>query len=388
MKNAISVYRTLIFLGLIFFISSKSLALDSLAFEQVLLRLDSEMRILEHEHERTMKVLRIHMDAANLELEKWAGKRSRKYSMALENKIKLMEAISIEESKWDVALLKVRYRRGVDLIRLMYEKVLGLDHHFSGLRTYQHISVLSNPHSYPEFEEVQTFIRKNKNKKYNMRLPALLEGNPFVSTTFTLMSVLLGENGRREKEVNVDKISCILDFTLSMNGDLNTIRNETDFLKNANQDLKKDLEKLFHDYTKVIGYLVPLETCRTNDDWETLFLKLDEAMAELDKQLVDPAGPNIESSRQLVNLEFATQRVSVMIAEYADFIDKGTQYYHKFEGIVSNYKNEEICAEKLPRQFDEMQEDITSTILKFNNTYDLPELQGSRLKNLMFGVSD
>lgn len=387
MKNAISLNAVFFFL---FFtlLTSPAKAVDSLAFENILIGLDAEIHMMEAHHFRSMEKLNTELHAINLQLENWSGRKSRKFNQALEKKLLLLDSIDDAQTNWDIALLKVRYRRGVDLIRLMYEKVLGLDHHFSGLRTYQHISVLSNPHSYPEFEEVQTFIRKNKNKKYNMRLPSLLEGNPFVSATFTLVSVLLGENGRREKEANVDKISCILDFTLSMNGDLNTIRNETDFLKTSNHDLKSDLEKLFHDYTKVINYLVPLETTRTNDDWETLFLRLDERMADLNNQLLDPAGPSIEASRQLVNLEFATQRVSGMIAEYADFIDKGTQYYQKFSSIISNYENEELCAEKMPRQFDEMREDIDATISKFENTYDLPELQGSRLKNLMFGVSD
>lgn len=390
MKTAMPKCRALLLplLLTLVFGNANSLNADTLAFDQILLQLDSEFRLMEVEHIRTLEKLNTRLAAANIQLEATAGRRNRKFTRALETKLSLMEAIAEEQSNWEVEQLKIRYRRGIDLIRLMYEKVLGLDHHFTSLRTYQHISVISNPHSYPEFEQVQESMRKNKNKKYQMNLPGLLESNPFISTTFTLFSLMLGENGKKEKEADVEKISCILDFTVRMNGDLNVIRNETEFLRITNQDLKADLERLFQDYTKPIGYLVPLSQCRTNDDWETLFLKLEERMAEIDVGLSNPEGVSIEASREIVNVEFATQRVSGMIGQYSDFIASGTQYYQKFEGIVSGYEHEEVCEAQLPRQFGELQTDIRSTISKFTNTYDLPELQGSRLKDLMFGISE
>ena len=64
------------------------------------------------------------------------------------------------------------------------------------------------------------------------------------------------------------------------------------------------------------------------------------------------------------------------------------RYYDSLKWIrgFSTYENEQSCQEIFPREFTELKFDIKSTIEKFNNTYNLPEIQGSRLKNLMYGV--
>ena len=248
------------------------------------------------------------------------------------------------------ARLEIRYRKGIDLIRVMYEKILGLDHHFTGLHTYQYINALSNPHSYPEFEKAKEMIEKNKNRRYSLRLPALLESNPFVSATFTLVSLLMGESSTEAKEEEAGKIACILDFTVRMNADLGVIRNETEFLKNANETLRDDCQRLFADYARVVGYLVPLEECRNVDDWEALFEKLEEKMEAIERGLSDGSGPVLAASKDLVNIEFATQRVSDFITKYSNFIGQGTQYYQKFDHIVNTYQHEDACQSQLPRQ--------------------------------------
>ncbi len=186
----------------------------------------------------------------------------------------------------------------------------------------------------------------------------------------------------------MEKIACILDFTLRMNADFNVIRNETEYLKNANQAMMEDCERLFQEYTKPVGYFVQLEDTRTNDDWESLSHKLEDAMRAMEEEIANEGNISVNTSRQIVNLEFATQRVIDFISQYSNFIGLGKQYYHKFDNIVSTYQHEDTCQEELPRQFDEMKADIKSTIEKFENTYDLPELQGSRLKDLMFGVTE
>ena len=95
-----------------------------------------------------------------------------------------------------------------------------------------------------------------------------------------------------------------------------------------------------------------------------------------------------QAERKRVDLEFATQRVAEFITKYNNFITQGTQYYQKFDNIVSTYANESACETKLPRQFGELKYDIKSTIEKFTNTYNLPEIQGSRLKDLLYGSVD
>ncbi len=390
MKNAVSVCLKLVGFALCLSAAATTSATtnDSLTFEQIFVDFKSEARSERDFFYQKQQKLHLQLQAVSIEMEHLANKKKRRFYLALERKLQLMENLEALTAKSDLGILKIRYRKGIDLIRLMYEKILGLDHHFTGLHTYQYIHALSNPHSYPAFEKAKEALDKNKNKRYSMRLPGLLESNPFVAATFTLVSVLLGENSQTEKEVEVDKIACILDFTLRMNADLNIIRNETEFLKNANQNLKVECERLFVEYAKAVGYHATLEECRLQDDWEGLFEKLDEKTQSIEDGSANGDGPSLSLSKDLVNIEFATQRVSDFITKYSNFIGQGIQYYQKFDHIVNTYQNEGTCQEQLPSQFTELKADIKSTIDKFCNTYNLPEIQGSRLKDLMYGVVD
>jgi hypothetical protein len=170
-----------------------------------------------------------------------------------------------------------------------------------------------------------------------------------------------------------------------MSAELSIIQHETEYLKTANQSLKRDCERLIEDYVKVVGYLVPLEKCRFNDDWETVYLQLDDFIRGMEGDL---AGSASRWSREQVNLEFATQRVADFIGQYQLFVSQGSQYYQKFDNIISTYENEDLCKQDLPRQFDELRKDIRQTIEKFSHTYNLPEIQGSRMKDLLFGVPE
>ncbi len=390
MKNTLAgktkILALLIFLQYPFLIAAYPV--DSFSFDKILINFAAEMNCKQSIYLTKMDKLIVQLEAVNMTLKNTAGKKNRKFQNALNRKIELMDNMRMLEVQWDVALIEVRYRKGIELIRLMYEKILGLDHHFTGLYTYQQISVLSNPHNYPAFQKTQELLKKNKNKKYNMGLPSLLQSNPFISATYTLVSVLLGENSAKQKEKEMEDIACILDFTVRMNADLNVIKNETEYLKISNQALKKDCERLFQEYTKPVGYLVHLADTRTNDNWEALSNKLDDMMVLMEEEIKSGGAVSVMTSRKLVNLEFATQRVIDFITKYSNFIGQGTQYYQKFDTIISSYQSESLCQQQIPRQFSEMKEDIKSTIEKFENTYNLPELQGSRLKNLMFGVGE
>jgi hypothetical protein len=65
----------------------------------------------------------------------------------------------------------------------------------------------------------------------------------------------------------------------------------------------------------------------------------------------------------------------------------GNQYYQKFDSIITNYANKDKCSDKLPSTFNELQYDIQNTIDKFQNTYNLPEIAGSRMKSLLYGIN-
>ncbi|MBI1224648.1 MAG: hypothetical protein GC192_05385 [Bacteroidetes bacterium] len=387
MKNAVTTMATICSL-LLTTLCHAHTSDDSLGFQCILVKFQTESAATLAFYQQKQAKLSAQLAAIDLELAASAGHKKRKFHRALVAKLRLMDTQAMLEEQSDISMLKIRYRKGIDLIRVMYEKILGLDHHFTGLHTYQNITTLSNPNSYPEFEKAKEMIEKNKNKRYSLKLPALLETNPLVSGTFMLVGLLMGESSQDVKEEEAGKIACILDFTVRMNADLGVINNETEFLKNANQTLLQDCQRLFADYGKAVGYHTSLEDCRNLDDWETLFQKLDEKMADIEDGFSDGKGVVLANSRDLVNIEFATQRVSDFIGKYSNFIGQGTQYYQKFDHIVNTYQNEAVCQAQLPLQFEELKKDISSTIEKFHNTYNLPEIQGSRLKDLMYGVGE
>ncbi len=345
-----------------------------------------EMTTAQYEYANTYRQLVLEIKEVNNLLIRQSGKSRKKFRKTLDRKFDLENKLSISKRYYEVTTLEIRYKKGIDLIKLLYEKILGLEHHFTGMQVYQNVAMLSNPNAYPEFKRAKEVLSQKRQKRYALDMPSLLQSNPFMSATFTLVSTFLSNGNRDQRQKDFDEIACILDFTVRMNADLNTIRHEVEFLKKANENLKSECENLFTEYTKVIGYMVPLETCRQEDDWESLYEKLNTFISTMKEvtqgeQMMMLPTPN----KNQVNLEFATRRVSDFIIKYSDFTNRGIQYYQKFDNIVSTYENENTCQEVIPRQFTELKFDIKSTIEKFSNTYNLPEIQGSRLKDLMFG---
>ncbi len=310
------------------------------------------------------------------------------YVEALEEKLRILEALRVEEENFQLQLLRLRYTKGLELIKLLYEKVLSLDHHFSSIQTFQQINALSNPNNYPAFQQNRAMVEERLKKKGGgVRLPALFQGNPLLSATFSIVTTLLAEGDNAQKEKEFDQIACIMDFTVRMNADLNTIYYETEFLKNNNQSLKDDCLALFTEYTKPINYLVQLDKCRKNDDWDAVMDAIDKTFKEIGANATDPVKSKV-SMKQQVNLEFSMNRLLDYMDKYSVFVNDGEKYYRKFNVIVSNYQNESVCAGQIPASFSDLKKDIDSSIDKFNNSYKLTELKGSKLKDLLYGLPE
>lgn len=73
------------------------------------------------------------------------------YQQIIAKEANTLTSVKIQE----LIVLKDRYRKSIELIKFLYEKILGLDHHFSSLQTHQNVQQLSNPHHYPEFQETR-----------------------------------------------------------------------------------------------------------------------------------------------------------------------------------------------------------------------------------------
>lgn len=297
--------------------------------------------------------------------------------------VALGERLNRYDSEQSLRLLKLRYAKGIELVKMLYEKILSMDHHFSSLKAQQELLQLSNPHYYPDFKLTRQIIDEKVRRKYGFQLPAVLQTNPYVAAAFSILGLVLSPVGAGEKQVEAEKIACVLDFTVRMHHDLSVIYFETGYLREANLTLKKACESLFSDCARQVDYRIPLDICRSTDDWERLFNLLDQQV----DQVLQAARTGDEKLlvKTEANLRFAIDRIVQFINRYSDFVNQGNEYYKKFGKIAGAYQNELVCAASLPDSFRQLKTDIEQTLEKFNSAYCLPEVQGSRLKDLLYG---
>jgi hypothetical protein len=277
---------------------------------------------------------------------------------------------------------KIRYLKGLQIIKILYEKVLSLDHHFASVRTLNEINKISNPNQYPEYEKLKDLVSSKKDKKNGYDLTSVLGTNTIVSVVQTFTNMLGSSMSKDEKEKELANVDCILDFTLRMQNDLNTIYFETAFLQKSNDKMKLDIELLFKDYTKPINYAATLENCRTSDDWETVTQKMEEYLTTMKK------ATGTAQYKMQVNLEFPIDRLLQFITQYNNFIDQGGKFYEKFKIILNSYENEKQCETKLPLEYKKLKADIDVAIDKFNIAYKPVEVNGTKMKEILYGLNE
>jgi hypothetical protein len=384
MKTTITIF----FLSLCTILSAKERPMNARdSFMLVVEQMRSEVKAIQLHYDEEMANLTEAMEqnAKILAYKEAKGEFDSPYLQALSLKVHFMEEAERIGAEAQFNITKSRYRKGIDLIKMIYEKVLALDHHFAALQTYQNISQITNPNAYPEFQAAKKLLEKKGTKSTNpLKLPAILETNPYVSIANTLVSFVVSATESKEKDAEIEKIACIMDFTVRMNADLSVINHETGFLREYNKTLKDDSAVLFDEYIKVIGYTTPIDKCRKTDDWDKVYEMLDLYVADMETTLKKMPNDKAVYKRQ-VNLEFSVDRLLDYINKYSMFVTQGEKYYQKFKGIVSSYENQVKCADKLPRQFGDLQKDIDISIEKFNNSYNITELKGSKWKDLIYG---
>jgi hypothetical protein len=387
MMKRLIVVVSIVFMG--YPVCAEEVFSDTLYARQMLAKLEEDLLVVRDRYLGQQDVIWKELSVVNEALRNASRSGDyREMHARLLQKWELENELDLLQKEEEIEMLRTRYRHGIGLIKLLYEKMLSLDHHFSGMEIYQNVMLLSNPNSYPEFKKIREVLEEKLKKKHAITLPSVLHTNPYVSATFSLVAAFIGEGDTKEKQEELEKIACILDFTVKMSADLNIIQYETGFLQLSNLQLKTELERLFEDYCQIIDYLVPLEKCRNEDDWEQLYLKLDQSVEKMREELarIGTGGlPARKISRMLVNFEFATRQVADFMGKYSHFIVQGSQYYQKFSEIIANYSVDESCREAMPMPFEELKRDISHTIEKFEETYSLPELKGSRLKELLYG---
>jgi uncharacterized protein YktA (UPF0223 family) len=279
-------------------------------------------------------------------------------------------------------ITKIKYLKGLQIIKLLYEKVLSLDHHFASSRSFQELNNMANPNQYKEFIKFKEVVLAKREKKSMVDLPALLSGNTIISVVQSVSNLVNSSISKEEKEKELGAIACILDFSLRMQTDLNTIYFETAYLQSSNLKIKQDIELLFKDYTKPIGYNNSLEGCRTSDDWEVISQKTEEYLQKM------KSNSGSKQYKLQINMEFPVDRLLQFIAQYNSFIDQGAKHYEKFKIIVNSYENEKQCEVQLPAEYKKLKSDIDFAIEKFNVAYKPVEINGTKMKEILYGLNE
>jgi hypothetical protein len=282
---------------------------------------------------------------------------------------------------------KLRYRKGLQIIKILYEKVLGLDHHFAAVRTFNEISNLSNPNHYPDFTKLKEILAQQSDKKKGFELTSILEKNIYTNILSSLIKIFNAPKDKTDKTTDLKSIECIVDFTLQMHQDLKTIFYETAFLQQSNEGIKLGIEQLFKDYTKPIRYESSLADCRGNDDWDRVEDLLDIYMRKLN-EAVATKEMAVKTNKLQVNLEFQVDRLLQFIGQYNNFIEQGERYYEKFKLVLNNYANKQACSNVIPQEYIKLSDDIDIAINKFKTAYRPVEVNGSKLKELLYGINE
>ena len=102
----------------------------------------------------------------------------------------LKDSLSILKFKSEADVSKIRYLKGLQIIRILYDKTLSLDHHFSSVRTFSEINKMANPNQYPEFDKLKELVSAKKDKKLGFDLTAILGTNTLVSVVNTFTNLL------------------------------------------------------------------------------------------------------------------------------------------------------------------------------------------------------
>lgn len=305
-----------------------------------------------------------------------------KLKQKLENKIST--ALTDEQNE----ITKVRYIKGLQVIKILYEKTLALDHHFSSVSSLHEINKISNPNQYPEFLKVKSMLLQSKDRKTGFDLGPLLGQNIYTSVIHSMVSLFTNTHSdKSEKEAELKKVECILDFTLRMHQDLNTIYFETVFLQKSNDDIMDDLNQLFANFTKPISYSKALDVCRDTDDWDQVRFHLNDYLISLEE--ISKVEENKRKARRMViDIEFSIDRLLYFISRYNAFIDQGSKFYEKFGIMLNSYENESTCSEQIPREYLKLKESIQIATDKFNTAYKPVEINGSKMKEILYGINE
>ncbi len=384
------LYATIIFLNLgnsFTFGNERALCLAPISsVEAQLEALVLEITIIKKLYDFKADSLYVELSKSNHNLKEAMNDKQKLHWLLKKDELKEMIAQLKWNEKTDIS--KIRYIKGLQIIKLLYEKTLALDHHFASVSTFNEINKIANPNNYPEFIKMKEIIKSKKNKKSGFDLTQVLGNNIYTSVVHSFISLFNNTNtSKEEKESSLSEVECLLDFTLRMHNDLNTIYFETIYLQKSNETIIRELKQLFVDFTKPIAYENSLQNCRETDDWDAVRENLSVYLRKLDAIMIDDSQRR-KARKMQINLEFPIDRLLQFIIRYNAFIDQGAKFYEKFGIMLNSYENEQHCSNKIPIEYNKLKESIAIAIEKFNTTYKPVEINGSKMKEILYGINE
>lgn len=359
---------------------------NDLSLEEHIAQLYIELETVKVTYQEKYTTIAIDLSKANASIKESSSNDQKLYWLLEKDRLKEERERLLGNELSDLS--KIRYIKGLQIIKILYEKTLALDHHFASVSTFHEINKIANPNNYPEFKNIKETIGSKTDKKKGFDLTKILGNNIYASIAHSFISLFNNDDSSRaKKEESLKDIECILDFTLRMHNDLNTIYFETVFLQKSNENIMAELQQLFVDFTKPIKYKTPLEECRNNDDWDSVREHLDTYLAALNVALADDS-KRYKAHKMQINLEFPIDRLLQFITQYNAFIDQGAKFYEKFGIMLDSYENEKQCASKIPVEYKKLKESITIAIDKFNTAYKPVEINGSKMKEVLYGLNE
>lgn len=374
-----------IVLGIVFLLSNLGIAANE-PIDVVIEELANETLIIALKYEAKNTTLYTDLERINAQMKTTQEVREQLQLLIQKDQIKDQLAFNYNSELSEIS--KIRYLKGLEIIRLLYEKVLALDHHFSAVTTFNEINKISNPNHYPEFVKMKDVIKSKSDKREGFGLTSILGKNIYTSVLHSFVSLFTNnKTSKAEKEASLKEVECIIDFTLRMHNDLNTIYFETAFLQKSNENITKELERLFLDFTKPIKYKTALAECRNSDDWDAVKEHLNAYLEELAKARTDKS-KKYKAHKMQINLEFPIDRLLQFITQYNNFINQGSKFYEKFKIMLGSYENAKQCESKIPIAYTELKKSIDIAITKFNTAYKPVEINGSKMKQVLYGISE
>ena len=144
-----------------------------------LLRSETDNATLSLQYETARTQMRARLRQIDTELDNPETSAEEGFGL-LRERLRTEEQLRETEAEYQLKFTKMRYRKAIEIIKMLYEKILSMDHHFSSLKAQQDLLKISNPHHYPAFQEVRTLLEDKMKKKFNFTMPELMRSNPYL----------------------------------------------------------------------------------------------------------------------------------------------------------------------------------------------------------------